>query len=664
MVYPIVAFYIPPNWKRVMFIEYQSFFLIERVHVRMNRGPHALKGGSMKGVLTFLLILAVPLLAVATPYTQIGYETYETPNWVENYVDWTRTSDGGVAALYYAYEWNSYYYPGIFGFQLFNATGEMRLEWTDDFVGSDDWPDAICEMQDGSFAMFFCEWSTESVDVRLVDPTGNELDPMTIDLGFAPRDLHVYPIPLAAGGGLMLAVNPSVGDYWHLVRVSSDFNVVYDVSTALDDGKRLIMHLLGDGVLGMFGYNDGPCLYKANFADGSPVGFNRFAAADYSNIHLAERLTPSLFAMVYSSNSVNFILKLVRANGNPVATLELNGIDDVAGVFLNGEGGVFVLGDQRTDPALTWATVLQSYDNQGTRLWTQYVDLGLELPNQEQWSNSVRPLDAWKLPNGQLLVAELREYLPPDPAMVWPMERDIAFHRMGVDNDLSAVIDLQLQSERASGSRGQVREIPLKIWHQSDSPVNVDVWFDWSWTMEDPNDPYALPWYVHNTEPAQSVTLLPGEVYYDPEFEYVIPDLPDNARYNDVAIRYNVGHYPDVIWSSDYFTSYISGNEPAGNTEAAVHANELPDAYELASVYPNPFNPTTTVGVTLPQTAELSVTVHDVLGRQVAQLAQGQFRAGAHRFVFDGSNLASGVYFVHATVPGELNAVQKMVLMK
>ncbi len=90
----------------------------------------------------------------------------------------------------------------------------------------------------------------------------------------------------------------------------------------------------------------------------------------------------------------------------------------------------------------------------------------------------------------------------------------------------------------------------------------------------------------------------------------------------------------------------------------------LPTTYEMSNVYPNPFNPTANVNIALPETAELTVSVFNIMGQEVATLASGQFQAGTHNFVLDGSNLASGLYFVRATVPGQLNAMQKVTLMK
>ncbi|MCB2200554.1 carboxypeptidase regulatory-like domain-containing protein [bacterium] len=71
-----------------------------------------------------------------------------------------------------------------------------------------------------------------------------------------------------------------------------------------------------------------------------------------------------------------------------------------------------------------------------------------------------------------------------------------------------------------------------------------------------------------------------------------------------------------------------------------------PSSHLVVDAYPNPFNPTTTVSVTLPSAGEVSIRVFDLAGRQVAELAQGTFAAGQHRFVLDGTALASGSYFV------------------
>jgi len=90
----------------------------------------------------------------------------------------------------------------------------------------------------------------------------------------------------------------------------------------------------------------------------------------------------------------------------------------------------------------------------------------------------------------------------------------------------------------------------------------------------------------------------------------------------------------------------------------------LPLTYDVARIYPNPFNPTATVNITLPDVADLKVRVYNVTGQMVAELANGQFHAGSHNLTVDGSALASGIYFVHTEVPNQIDDIQKITLLK
>jgi|GEM_PF-2557438 len=113
----------------------------------------------------------------------------------------------------------------------------------------------------------------------------------------------------------------------------------------------------------------------------------------------------------------------------------------------------------------------------------------------------------------------------------------------------------------------------------------------------------------------------------------------------------------DGTWASNIVGTHLS----------AVFENSfygIPTEYEITALYPNPFNPTLTAVIALPFDSDLRVVVYNLMGREVAVLTNRQHRAGYHSLVFDGSGLSSGVYFVHATVQGKLNQVQKVVLMK
>lgn len=70
-----------------------------------------------------------------------------------------------------------------------------------------------------------------------------------------------------------------------------------------------------------------------------------------------------------------------------------------------------------------------------------------------------------------------------------------------------------------------------------------------------------------------------------------------------------------------------------------------PRTFSLLQNYPNPFNPSTTIQFIIPRKSHVTLTVYDILGHQVAQLANGEREAGYHTVLLDGSGMSSGVYY-------------------
>ena len=89
----------------------------------------------------------------------------------------------------------------------------------------------------------------------------------------------------------------------------------------------------------------------------------------------------------------------------------------------------------------------------------------------------------------------------------------------------------------------------------------------------------------------------------------------------------------------------------------------LPTDFDVISTHPNPFNPATTMSFALPQACMVRLGVYDLSGCRVADLVNGWREAGAHQVVFDGSNLASGVYLAKLEA-GSSAATQKLLLLK
>ena len=88
-----------------------------------------------------------------------------------------------------------------------------------------------------------------------------------------------------------------------------------------------------------------------------------------------------------------------------------------------------------------------------------------------------------------------------------------------------------------------------------------------------------------------------------------------------------------------------------------------PQQFSLAQNYPNPFNPSTTIKFELPHSSWVSLTVYDVLGREVSVLMNERREVGVHEVRFDGSNLASGVYFYRIQA-GSFIQSKKLLLLR
>jgi hypothetical protein len=90
---------------------------------------------------------------------------------------------------------------------------------------------------------------------------------------------------------------------------------------------------------------------------------------------------------------------------------------------------------------------------------------------------------------------------------------------------------------------------------------------------------------------------------------------------------------------------------------------EVPLRFGLEQNYPNPFNPTSTIVFTLPHLARVRLSLYDVLGREIATLAEGAYEAGVHRVILDATALSSGVYFCRMTAD-DFAAARKIVVLR
>jgi hypothetical protein len=121
----------------------------------------------------------------------------------------------------------------------------------------------------------------------------------------------------------------------------------------------------------------------------------------------------------------------------------------------------------------------------------------------------------------------------------------------------------------------------------------------------------------------------------------------------------------------------VVGNEVSGTTsiyeinrslskesEQEVAAAEVPKQIMLHQNYPNPFNPSTTIRFELPEAAQVTIKVFNLVGQQVVTLVDGRQKAGVHAVTFQSSNLPSGTYFYRMDVDGIVRQVRQLTLLK
>ncbi|MFC2170508.1 FG-GAP-like repeat-containing protein [Calditrichota bacterium] len=139
------------------------------------------------------------------------------------------------------------------------------------------------------------------------------------------------------------------------------------------------------------------------------------------------------------------------------------------------------------------------------------------------------------------------------------------------------------------------------------------------------------------------------------EFELV--DWADSVRIqwrvNAVSGRYS-------IECDERFTIII---EPAISS-APSPAPALPAKFAITSLYPNPFNSTLSITVALPVESNLHLSIYNIIGQQTAILANGTYSPGFKKLTFEAINYPSGIYFIHATMPGKFEEVKKVVITK
>lgn len=122
--------------------------------------------------------------------------------------------------------------------------------------------------------------------------------------------------------------------------------------------------------------------------------------------------------------------------------------------------------------------------------------------------------------------------------------------------------------------------------------------------------------------------------------------------------------YRIVQVDTDSLEHYSSTNKISFGTTGVLENNGLPLDYKLSQNYPNPFNPVTDIKYQVPEYSFVSLRVFDIFGREVQTLVNDYIQPGYYQVEFDGSNLASGIYYYQLKTINSKGLMGKMMLLK
>ena len=114
--------------------------------------------------------------------------------------------------------------------------------------------------------------------------------------------------------------------------------------------------------------------------------------------------------------------------------------------------------------------------------------------------------------------------------------------------------------------------------------------------------------------------------------------------------------------------AFVFLNQGGPATAIAAETTATPATFALGANYPNPFNPATTLPVSVAGAGDVAVTIYNVLGQPVRAVWNGPLAAGEHRLTWDGrdgqgQSVAAGVYLVRLH-QGEQTRLRKMVKLE
>jgi hypothetical protein len=148
--------------------------------------------------------------------------------------------------------------------------------------------------------------------------------------------------------------------------------------------------------------------------------------------------------------------------------------------------------------------------------------------------------------------------------------------------------------------------------------------------------------------------IEPGQSKFNSSSGFIV-----YTQNNPESVKFNVHIFSsyNLLWSD---TITVNIPPPVGVEDII---SSIPTEFGLYQSYPNPFNPTTTIGYSIPELSFVTLRLFDVLGNEITILVNEEKPVGNYEVEFEASNLSSGIYFYRLQA-GDFVDTKKMVLLK
>lgn len=108
--------------------------------------------------------------------------------------------------------------------------------------------------------------------------------------------------------------------------------------------------------------------------------------------------------------------------------------------------------------------------------------------------------------------------------------------------------------------------------------------------------------------------------------------------------------------------NYVRLVRGGSTTDVGDTKTDAPDDFKLEQNYPNPFNPSTTISFSIPVDGKVSLKIFNIIGKEIAELFNGNLTAGKYSFEWNAENYASGVYLYQLKTDNYIE-MKKMILL-